>query len=144
MSGSSRVALTDADELLHRQVHPKMRVDGRPSNELFMPRSGDAGLVSVDRSSKASAEDAWRRYVASGKLSAEVWSVSVGDVIETCLSAHEDPLEDNDAHCVVDFNPTFESATDYKAQKKKANRYAVALAAKARSRGQSFVAPQPE
>jgi hypothetical protein len=104
MPVSEATRLSEPTELLHRQVHPQFIRDGRVSSQAFKLNTQDKGLLSVTRDSKCSAQEAHRRYTARGRSSCGVWSVTVAECNSAGLQAYDDPLEDDDAHAVVDFN----------------------------------------
>jgi hypothetical protein len=99
--------LEDFDELLYRQVHPSWVQAGRPTSQAFRPTLKDAGLLSVSRGARTTAEAAFRLHTEQKKLaSAGVWSVSVADCGAADLRAHDDPVEEpvpDPAHAVIDF-----------------------------------------
>ncbi len=52
--------ITDADELLFRQVNPNWIREGRVSSQAFRPMPKDEGLLSVDRGSMTTPEASFR------------------------------------------------------------------------------------
>lgn len=42
--------LTDAAEIVFRQIHPNCMHDGEPSSDRFRPSEKDANMLSIDRS----------------------------------------------------------------------------------------------
>jgi hypothetical protein len=90
-------------ESLHRQVHPAFVRDGRLSSQAFKPSSQDAGQLSVSQGSLASAKAAFERYLARGRQSCGVWSVTVDECRQAGVQAYEDALTDDDAHALIDF-----------------------------------------
>lgn len=119
--------LTNAPELLHRQVHPTFVRDGRISSQTFRPTPKDQGHLSVSRGTLVSADEAFRRFVGRGFESAGVASVSVEECQRARVPAYEDPLPDDDAHAILDFNQL--------ASKSQWDKVADKLAAMARARG---------
>ena len=108
-----------ADELLHRQVHPSFLVAGRPSSGAFAPSKKDEGKLSVDRNSMASARESFEAYTRAGFVSAGVWSVTAGECNEVGIGVEHDPVKepyDNPAHSFVDFRPLSRSQQRSKAQ----------------------------
>ena len=123
------------DDLVYRQVHPSHAPDGNPSSQAFNPTPKDQEQLSVDDASLVTAENSWRHF--TGKLgfkSAGTWAVSFEEV-ETAgdLTLVKDALEDNAAHCLIDF-----SKVSSKGQMKKR---AQLLAIKDSARGCLFQAP---
>ena len=131
MPVSSATRITNTKEVLHRQVHPNFVRNGRPSSQAFRPSSRDEGQMSVSRGSRITAEAAYRRYTSQGRLSSGVWSVTVLECNEVGLEAYDDPLEQDDAHAIVNFSPI--------SSKGQVERIADKLAAAARQRGCQFM-----
>jgi hypothetical protein len=123
----------DADELLHRQVHPNFLQNGRPSSQAFRPTPKDKGLLSVSQGSLATAEEAYLLYTENkGLKSAGVWSVTVGECRQLNLSAFHDPVHEpvqDLAHAVIDFRTC---------SKKELEKYSKTLAVLARARGRQY------
>lgn len=119
--------LSDLHALLHRQVHSSFVRDGRVSSMAFRPTPKDHGQLSVSDGRKVGPREAFERYIGRGFQSCGVWSVSVTECDQAGMKAYEDPLDDDDAHALIDF-----SRLDSRAQQKKA---ADKLAAAARARG---------
>jgi len=123
-------ALSNRDELLWRQVNPHFVHGGRVSSQVFKPTPKDEGLLSVARSSRTTAEDAFHHHVKIlGFVSAGVLAVSVGECLGESLTSYEQPLPDNPAHAVVDFRVLSDKDRERKAKR---------LAAAARSRGFTY------
>ena len=123
-------------DLVFRQVHPK-HCDGRnPNSVAFCPTPKDDAKLSVDDASLVTAEESWSHF--TGKLgfkSAGTWAVSYEEIESAGdLTLMKDPLEDNAAHCLIDF-----SKVSSKGQIKKR---AQLLAIKASARGCLFQVPQ--
>lgn len=95
--------ITSTNELLHRQVHPSFVRNGRLSSQAFKPNSQDAGQLSVSRDALATAKMAYERYIARGRPSCGVWSVTVQECGQVGVMAYQDPLPDDEAHALVDF-----------------------------------------
>jgi hypothetical protein len=109
--------LTDAAELLLRQVYPKwLEEDGEPSSQAFYPwRDVDAGCLSVDRESLTTPASAFLCFTSPqpagfGQPSAGVWGLTIGEVTSAGLSAWEDPVAAtvtspaNPAHALLEFD----------------------------------------
>jgi hypothetical protein len=96
------------DEVLLRQIHPASFNNGEPGSDRFRPSELDEYMLSVDRSSLTSAEDAHALFVQQGRLSAAVFGVSVRELFERDIPCLEDPIEEgefpNPAHTVGDFS----------------------------------------
>jgi hypothetical protein len=97
------------DEVLFRQIHPDLMQSGVPASSAFVPKPSDAGMLSVDRSSLATAEESYNLYVANGLRSAATYGVSVGEFGAHGLRCIPDPIKDvpgrkdNRAHALVDY-----------------------------------------
>jgi hypothetical protein len=106
-AAGGRVALPpldDGTELLLRQVNPNFFEDGEPMNQAFRPARADEGLLSVDRESMTTPEEAFVRHTETFELrSIGVWALSVGEVMHVELDTMPDEIPGNPAHCVVDF-----------------------------------------
>ena len=101
--------LTDSAEILFRQIHPDLIQDGVPASSGFRPKESDQDLLSVDRGSLTTAEQAHSLYTANGLASAAVYGVSVGE-FDTCdLPCESDPVQKTDteaanpAHAIAKF-----------------------------------------
>lgn len=96
--------LDDRTELLLRQVNPHFFQDGEPMSQAFRPGRADEGLLSVDRGSMTTPEEAYLRHTETfGLRSVGVWGLLVGEVLDVELDAIPDGIPGNAAHCVVDF-----------------------------------------
>ena len=95
--------LADSDELLFRQVHPSWKKpDGSTTSQAFKPTRKDSGRLSVDRSSKISAQQSFENHQSVG-VSSHVIGVTVGEVSTLGLSSHDDPLPpEKPAHAFID------------------------------------------
>lgn len=133
--------LTAPDEILYRQIHPDFIDEGVPSSDRFRPSTRDAGKLSLDRGATCTASESHALYTGSGKLSAAVFGVAVGEFEEERVSCVEDPVPaTNDApanphHALADF-----SNLDLKSQKHASKR----LARKAVERGVLHPVPSTE
>ena len=104
----------DAEELLHRQVHPEFIQAGEVTSQAFRPFPRDDGKLSVDRNTLASAQEAYERHIQkidpvkqTNLESAGTWSVSVAECLELELPPISDPIaepEPNPAHCLIQFS----------------------------------------
>lgn len=97
--------IAGTDELLMRQVHPNMMQEGRLWSGAFTPTKADSGLLSTDRDSVISPKDAYERYLKAKALTQAggTWGVSINEFAEIGLDCYADPIQDNDAHVLVDF-----------------------------------------
>lgn len=104
MTSPTGSRLTDAQEVLLRQVHPKQRPGGVVSSEAFKPNATDAGLLSTLRGAVAPAE-AYRRWIEEEKrLSVGTYGVSVEEVDGRGLAALDDAAAmAKPDHASVDF-----------------------------------------
>ena len=75
--------LNDNDEVLYRQIHPGFMDENQPSSQPFSPTAKDEGKLSVDRSSKTTAESSYRLYTRNGYESAAVYGLTVGEFANT-------------------------------------------------------------
>ena len=104
------MSLSNAEELLFRQIHPSGLNAGCPCSSCFMPSKSDNGQLSVDRSSITTAEGAHERYTRAGRRSAAVFGLSVAEFLACGIPCFEDPthdhptLPDNPAHALADFS----------------------------------------
>jgi hypothetical protein len=129
--------LTDAEELLYRQVHPSWMRDGRVSSQAFTPTKKDQGQLSTARSAMTSPKGAFRLHTEGrGLPSAGTWAVSVAEceafelrVFHAPTTCPPEPVADP-AHAIVDFS-TLESNSRKDAMGAK-------LAQRARERGCLF------
>ncbi len=121
--------LSDAGELLFRQIHPNFLQDGEPSSDRFRPSELDQNLMSVDRSSLTTAEASHALYTSGGKKSAAVFGVTVGEFGSESIECLSDPIEasedepENPAHAVADYSKY--STSQQKIIAKKLKRIAV-------------------
>ncbi|OHV49354.1 hypothetical protein BCD48_12960 [Pseudofrankia sp. BMG5.36] len=104
--------LSDADELLWRQVHPAFVSRGRITSQAFTPTEKDARQLSVSRSALVTAERAHRHHTeVLGLASVGSYAVSVGDVSAEDLRVIDDAestmvLESAPpGHAYIDFRP---------------------------------------
>lgn len=101
--------LTDGREILLRQIHPNLFLDGKIASTAFMPTADDKGELSVDRSSLTTPVASFNLYVANGRQSVAVYGVSVGQFEAQGIPCHSDPLPETDklkanpAHAYADF-----------------------------------------
>jgi hypothetical protein len=130
--------LTDAGEILFRQINPKSFQNGEPGSDRFRPSERDENMLSTDRSSLTSAAQAHSLFVSTGKESAAVFGIGVGEFQTESIVCVEDPVTATDelpanlAHALADYS----SHTD-KVQKVLAKR----LKRLAIARGCLFQAP---
>lgn len=104
MNASTASRITDAGEVLLRQVHPTQRPGGVVSSEAFKPTATDAGLLSTLRGTVTPAE-AYRRWIEEEKrLSVGTYGVSVEEVDGRGLAAIDDAAAmAKPDHASVDF-----------------------------------------
>jgi hypothetical protein len=117
-------ALTDADEVQFRQIHPNFIHNGQPSSDRFKPQPNDAGLMSVDRASITTASAAYALYTSTGSQSAAVFGVTVSEFGSENIICFEDALIENPAHAVADYNSHI--ASEHKNISKRLTRKAIA------------------
>lgn len=116
--------LTDAEEVLFRQIHPNFIHNGQPASDRFKPQPNDAGMMSVDRGSLTTASASHALYTKAGSQSAAVFGVSVSEFGEEGIRCEENVLLENPAHAVANFNP--HPAYEHKNISKRLTRKAVA------------------
>jgi len=110
MRGQMGDKLMNEGEFLFRQIHPGSLQDGEPASDRFRPSELDKHMLSVDRSSLTSAEDAHALYTSTGRKSAAVFGVSVGEFEAESISCVEDPIKKtevepaNPAHALADYS----------------------------------------
>ena len=122
--------LSNREEVLFRQIHPDSLQGGEPGSDRFRPSEMDANMLSTDRESVTTAEDSHALYISTGRKSAAVFGLSVGEFETETIECTEDPIKDdslipdNPAHALADY-----SAHESKKQKviaKRLKRLAVA------------------
>lgn len=96
-------ALADGAEELFRQVNPNFIHGDTLTSQVFEATRKDEGLLSVTRSSKTSAKDAFERFLARNCRSLGVVAVTVAECAQARLTAHDDPLAEEPAHAVISF-----------------------------------------
>src|SRR3546814_18706087 len=82
-----------SDEILIRQVHPKMmQQEGRLWSGAFTPTKADNGLLSADRDSVISPKEAYERYLKLKQLTqgGGSWGVSIGEFKELDLICYSE------------------------------------------------------
>lgn len=103
--------LSDADEVLFRQIHPSFMEDGEPSSQPFMPTPKDQNQLSVDRGSITTAKASHDLFLSAGLISAAVYGVTVGEFEEHAIACAADPIvateevSANPAHAYADYSP---------------------------------------
>lgn len=91
--------------LLLRQVHPQFFPDGEVSSQAFTPFPKDDGGLSVDDGDRVTADASYRHYAADLRLqSVGVWAVMGKEVASVGLQYRPDPVADNPAHALIDFD----------------------------------------
>lgn len=89
--------LNDHSEVLYRHIHPDFLDGDVPSSDRFRPSKKDKNLLSIDRSSVHDAATSHRIYTSTGKKSAAIFGVSVGEFSGEAISCIEDPVDAKDA-----------------------------------------------
>ncbi|MGH9918540.1 MAG: hypothetical protein ACRD6W_06710 [Nitrososphaerales archaeon] len=105
--------LTDADELLYRQIHPSWIDRGQLTPMAFFPGDGDDGRLSIALSSRTTPEAAFTTHTVTFRLkSAGTVGILVGEVEDPSvtaaasgyeLRAYGHPIEGDPAHGYIDF-----------------------------------------
>ena len=112
-----------SDGLLHRQVPPHLEREKRPAWEAFKPKPKDKGRLSVSCGRQLEAREAYARYVArKNPKGVNLRSAGVRSVLRSeCASIERaviaDPLEDDPAHTIIDFNGLDELGVELAAQR---------------------------
>jgi hypothetical protein len=102
--------ITNASEIMFRQVHPMLYAAGAVASSAFMPTEGDRGQLSVDRESLTTPQASFDLYRENGRQSAAVYGVSVGEFTVEGIPCQPDPLpateylKANLAHAYADYN----------------------------------------
>lgn len=102
MNGLGPVLATASEEL-YRQVNPNFVQGDMLTSQVFDATRKDQGLLSVTRSSKTTAKDAFERFLARQCRSLGVVAVTVAEIGQVGLKAHDDVLPEEEAHAVIDF-----------------------------------------
>ncbi len=115
--------ISDADEIMFRQVHPILYQAGAVASSAFMPTEDDQGHLPVDRGSLTTPKASLDLYRANGRQSAAVYGVSVGEFTVEGIPCQPDPvpatpnLKANPAHAYADYNGIGTSQRKKKAQR---------------------------
>jgi len=94
------VALATAAEQLYRQVNPNFMHGDTLTSQVFEATKKDQGLLSVTRSSKTTAKEAFECFLARNCRSLGVVAVTVAEVGQIGLKAYDDVQSDEAAHAV--------------------------------------------
>ena len=89
--------LTEQNEVLYRHIHPDFLDGDEPSSDRFRPSKKDENKLSVDRSSIHDAETSHKIYTSTGRKSAAIFGVSVGEFGGKSIDCLEDPVVARDA-----------------------------------------------
>lgn len=122
--------LTDATEVLFRQIHPDLMQDGEPASSGFRPKESDENQLSVDRNSITTAEASHALYTGNGFASVAVYGVTVGEFGECGVSCESDaliatpPMAANPAHALASFDGY--GTSKQKTLAKRIKKYAIA------------------
>lgn len=99
--------LTNAGEVLFRQIHPSFVENGVPSSQPFKPTEKDQNQLSLDRSSLTTAAKSHALYLESGLSSEAVFGLTVGEFTSETINCQSDPLKGppaNPAHTLADYS----------------------------------------
>lgn len=108
--------LIDGEEILFRQIHPNSMEKGEPGSDRFRPTPSDKNMLSTDRSSLTMAAASHALYTSTGRRSAAVFGLSVGEFEREDIKCFEDPLKkseaepENHAHALADYSSHAEKA----------------------------------
>jgi hypothetical protein len=109
--------LTNQGEVLYRHIHPDFLDGDVPSSDRFRPSKKDKNMLSVDRSSIHDAATSHQIYTSTGRKSAAIFGVSVGEFNGKSIECIEDPVAakdatdtepavpENKAHALADYAP---------------------------------------
>jgi hypothetical protein len=115
--------ITNAAEIMFRQIHPMLYEAGAVTSSAFMPTEDDQGQLSVDRESLTTPQASYDLYRENGRQSAAVYGVSVGEFFVESIRCQPDPLpatenlKANPAHAYADYNGIGTSQRRKKAQR---------------------------
>ncbi len=118
--------IPEKEELL-RNIHPFDYDNGRINSSAFNPSEAHDFMLSVDQSSLSEPAESYSRHVANNLESIGVFSVLREDFSEESIPTKRDPIDENPAHALADFNSHGVSQRKKKARRlaKKANDYGV-------------------
>ncbi len=115
--------LSDDENLLFRQIHPNFVQDGIPSSQPFVPNANDQGKLSLDRSVKTTAADAFERYLSAGRQTTAVYGVTVKEFGEERIDCFKDPIVADDpkfenlSHAFANYSPFSDKEKKIKAKR---------------------------
>lgn len=106
--------ISDESEILLRQVHPQWFQDKRLYSAAFRPTPKDEGELSVHSKALIEPEPSFHEYAKKygDDKSAGVWGLSIADLNAQAIKAYRDPFENDEPHCVADFNTHTKSQWD--------------------------------
>ena len=119
------IELSDDEEVLFRQVHPRFMQGDAPSSQSFMPTPKDDNKLSVDRSALTTAKDSHGLYTGNGFESVAVYGLTVGEFREQEIPCIGNPLDASDgiaanpAHALADYEAHAPSRQKTKAKRLK-------------------------
>ena len=93
-----------AAEKLFRNLHPDDYDNGRINSTAFSPSREHDYKLSLDRSAMVSARQSYGMFTARGNKSIGVCGVHKQDFAVESLPCFPDPLPDNAAHALADYN----------------------------------------
>jgi hypothetical protein len=109
-----------SEEELLRNIHPIDFDNGRINSSAFNPSAAHDFMLSVDQSSLSAPAESYDRHIANNLESIGVFSVLKNDFSEESIPTKRDPIDENPAHALADFN-----SHGVTQRKKKARRLAV-------------------
>lgn len=109
-----------SEEELLRNIHPIDFDNGRINSSAFNPSVAHDFMLSVDQSSLSAPAESYERHIANNLESIGVFSVLKNDFSEESIPTKRDPIDENPAHALADFN-----SHGVTQRKKKARRLAV-------------------
>jgi hypothetical protein len=91
--------------LLLRQVHPNFFLDGEVSSQAFVPFPKDDRKLSTYDGDQITPEASHQHYTVTLRLeSVGVWAVNGEEVASIGLTYEPDPVAENAAHAIIDFD----------------------------------------
>lgn len=94
----------EPEEELFRNIHPLDYDNGRINSSAFNPSEAHDYMLSVDRASLSKPSECYERHVKNQLQSIGVFCVLKKDFSEESIPTRPDPIKENPAHSLADFN----------------------------------------